>query len=173
MAALGLNVWNLIAQIIAFLIFIWLFWRYALGPIVRMIDERQARVRASMEAAQEIQQELAATTARNEELLGEARQEAQRIVRQARDAEDAIIGRARDEANKQADEYLARAEAALRQETNLARQQLRQEVADLAVLAASKIVRKELDPATQTRLIEEALTTTADGSANGAEGASA
>jgi F-type H+-transporting ATPase subunit b len=172
MAALGLNLWNLIAQIIAFIIFIWLFWRYALGPLVRMIDERQARVRASMEAAQEIQQELAATTARNEELLAEARQEAQRIVRQAREAEDAIIGRARDEANRQADEYLARAEAALRQETNLARQQLRQEVADLAVLAASKIVRKELDPATQTRLIEEALTT-ADGSANGAGGASA
>jgi F-type H+-transporting ATPase subunit b len=171
MAALGLNLWNLIAQIIAFLIFVWLFWRYALGPIVRMIDERQSRVRASMEAAQEIQQELAATTARNEELLAEARQEAQRIVRQAREAEDAIIGRARDEANKQADEYLARAEAALRQETNLARQQLRQEVADLAVLAASKIVRKELDPTTQARLIEEALTT-ADGSANGAGGAS-
>ncbi len=167
MAALGLNLWNLIAQIIAFLIFIWLFWRYALGPIVRMLDERQARVRASMEAAQEIQQELAATTARNEELLAEARQEAQRIVRQAREAEDAIIGRARDEANRQAEEYLSRAEAALRQETMLARQQLRQEVADLAVMAASKIVRKELDPTTQARLIEETLSS-AGSSANGA-----
>ena len=72
-------------------------------------------------------------------------------------AEDAIIGRARDEANRQAEEYLGRAQAALRQETEAARQQLRQEVADLAVLAASKIVRKELDPADQTRLIEEAL----------------
>ena len=122
-----------------------------------MLDERQTKVRDSMEAAQQIQQELAATTTRNEELLAEARQEAQRIVRQAREAEDAIIGRARDEANRQAEEYLGRAQAALRQETEAARQQLRQEVADLAVLAASKIVRKELDPADQTRLIEEAL----------------
>ncbi len=157
MDALGINGWNLLAQVIAFLIFIWLFWKFALGPIVKVLDERQTKVRDSMEAAQQIQQELAATTTRNEELLAEARQEAQRIVRQAREAEDAIIGRARDEANRQAEEYLGRAQAALRQETEAARQQLRQEVADLAVLAASKIVRKELDPADQARLIEEAL----------------
>ena len=157
MGDLGINGWNLIVQLIAFIIFIWLLWRYALGPIVTVLDERQGRIRESMEAAQRMQAELQATAARNEEVLAEARRDAQKIVTDARAAGDAAIARAREAAGAQAEEYLARAEATLRQETEQARQQLRREVADLAVMAAAKIVRKELDPAAQTRLIEETL----------------
>ena len=175
MGDLGINGWNLIIQFIAFIIFLWLLWRFALGPIVRVIDERQGRIRESMEAAQRMQTELQATAARNEEILAEARREAQQIVANAREASDATIARAREAANAQAEEYLTRAEATLRQETEQARQQLRQEIADLAVSAAAKIVRKELDPATQSRLIEETLaeagtTGTVPGTANGAGG---
>ncbi|MDQ3693229.1 MAG: F0F1 ATP synthase subunit B [Chloroflexota bacterium] len=155
--SLGINGWNLLVQLIAFIIFLWLLWRFALGPITRVIDERQDRIRESVEAAERMKAELAATAARNEEVLVEARQQAQQIVAQARDAGEATLNRAREQANAQAEEYLTRAEATLRQETQQARQQLRQEVADLAVMAAGRIVRKELDPATQTRLIEETL----------------
>ena len=157
MGDLGINGWNLIVQLVAFIIFIYLLWRYALGPIVKVLDQRQERIRDSMEAAQRMQAELQATAARNEEVLAEARREAQQIVTNAREAGDAAIARAREEAGAQAEEYLARAEASLRQETEQARQQLRQEVADLAVMAASRIVRRELDPATQHRLIQETL----------------
>ena len=157
MGDLGINGWNLIVQLIAFIIFLWLLWRYALGPIVRVLDQRQERIRESMEAAQRMQAELQATAARNEQVLAEARQQAQQIIGQAREAGDATLARAREQANAQAEEYLTRAEATLRQETEQARQLLRQEVADLAVTAASRIVRKELDPAAQSRLIEETL----------------
>ena len=157
MGDLGINGWNLIVQLVAFIIFLWLLWRYALGPIVRVLDQRQERIRESMEAAQRMQAELAATAARNEEVLAEARREAQQIIVNAREAGDAQIARAQEQASRQAEEYLTRAEDTLRQETAQARQQLRQEVADLAVLAASRIVRKELDPATQARLIEQTL----------------
>jgi F-type H+-transporting ATPase subunit b len=157
MGSLGINGWNLIVQLVAFLIFIFLLWRYALGPIVGILDQRSDRIRESMEAAQRMQAELQATAARNEEVLGEARREAQQIVSSAREAGDAAISRAREEAGAQAEEYLHRAESTLRQETEQARQQLRQEVADLAVTAAGRIVRKELDPATQARLIQETL----------------
>ena len=157
MDALGINGWNLIIQLGAFIIFIFLLWRYALGPIVRVLDQRQERIRESLEAATRMQAELQATAARNEEILAEARREAQQIVANAREAGDASIARAREEASTQAEQYLTRAEETLRQESAQARQQLRQEVADLAVMAASRIVRKELDPAAQTRLIQETL----------------
>ena len=170
MGDLGINLWNLIIQLIAFIVFVWLLWRFALGPIVRILDQRQERIRESMEAAQRMQSELAATAARNEEVLAEARQQAQQIVAQAREAGEATLARAREQANAQGEEYLARAETTLRQETEQARQQLRQEVADLAVMAASRIVRKELDPSTQTRLIEETLAEA--GAAAGPTGAS-
>jgi F-type H+-transporting ATPase subunit b len=166
MGALGLDAWGLAVQLVAFIVFVYLFWRYALGPITNMLDERSQRIADSMAAADKMRQELAATAARNEEILIEARRQAQQIIAQAREVGDATVARAQKEAGEQADAYLARAQATLRQETEQARLQLRQELADLAVMAAGRIVKKELDPAAQSRLIEETLAevaTTADG----------
>jgi F-type H+-transporting ATPase subunit b len=166
MGALGLDAWGLAVQLFAFIVFVYLFWRYALGPITNMLDERSRRIAESIAAADNMRQELAATAARNEEILAEARRQAQQIITQAREVGDATVARAQKEAGEQAEAYLARAQATLRQETEQARLQLRQELADLAVMAAGRIVRKELDPAAQSRLIEETLAeaaTTADG----------
>jgi F-type H+-transporting ATPase subunit b len=157
MDALGIDLWGLIVQLVAFIVFVFLFWKYALGPITSMLDERSRRIAESMAAADRMKQEMAAASARNEEILVEARQQAQQIIAQAREVADATVARAQKEAGEQADAYLARAQATLRQETEQARLQLRQELADLAVMAAGRIVRKELDPAAQTQLIEEAL----------------
>jgi F-type H+-transporting ATPase subunit b len=167
MSDLGISGWKLIVQIIAFLGFIVLMWRLALGPIVATLDKRQEKIREGMEAAQRMQTELQATAARNEEILAEARREAQAILTLSREQGEATLTRAREEAGRQSDEYLARAESTLRSETEQARLQLRQEIADLAVSAATKIVRKELDPAAQTRLIEETLAEAAGGRSGG------
>lgn len=157
MGALGINAWGLAVQLVAFIVFVYLFWKFALGPITNMLDERSTRIADSMAAADRMRQEMAAASARNEEILAEARQQAQQIISQAREVGDATMARAQKEAGEQADAYLARAQATLRQETEQARLQLRQELADLAVLAAGRIVKKELDPAAQSRLIEETL----------------
>jgi F-type H+-transporting ATPase subunit b len=158
---LGLNAWQLIIQLIAFLVFIWLLWRFAVGPIVRILDQRRDRISESMAAAERMQAELKATQSRNEEVLLQARRDAQDILATARQNGEQMMARARDEANSQAEAYLTRAQESLRQETDQARQQLRREVADLAVMAAGRIIRKELDPGAQSRLIEETLADTA------------
>jgi F-type H+-transporting ATPase subunit b len=157
LADLGINGWQLIVQLIAFIIFIALLWKFAVGPITDMLDERQSKIRESMEAAERMQAELKDTQARNEQVLQEARREAQNIVSTARTTGDQMIAKAREEAAAQADEYLERARGTLRQETAQARQVLRDEVADLAVTAAGRIVRKELDPSAQARLIQDTL----------------
>jgi len=163
MDALGIDLWKLVAQIVAFIIFVVLLWKFASKPILKTLDERQARVQEGLEAAQKMQEQLQATAAKNDEVLAEARREAQAILAQAREQGDAAIARAREEAGRQSDEYMARAQAALRAETEQARQQLRNEVADLAVLAAGNIVRKELDPKAQAQLIEETLSEAVSG----------
>lgn len=169
MSSLGVNGWNLVIQLLAFIIFVYLLWRYAFGPITRMLDQRTERVRESMEAAQRMQQELQATAARNEEVLAAARRQAQEILAQSRQQGEALVARAQEAAAQQQDIFLTQARATLRAETEQARQQLRQEVADLAVTAASRIVRKELDPATQSRLIQETLAEATGGRADGAK----
>ncbi len=157
LADLGINGWQLLIQLVAFIVFIALLWKYAVGPITNVLDERQDKIRESMEAAERMQAELKDTQARNEQVLQEARREAQDIVSTARTNGEQMIAKAREEAAAQSDEYLERARGTLRQETEQARQQLRNEVADLAVMAAGRIVRKELDPSAQARLIEDTL----------------
>ncbi len=162
----GLNGWQFGIQLVAFLIFVWLLWKFAVGPIVKVMDERQTKIRESMASAERMQQELKATQARNEEALLEARREAQDIVATARQSGEQLLAKAREEANVQAETYLTRAQETLRQESEQARQQLRDEVADLATLAAGRILRKELDPAAQQQLIAETLAGAAQASQN-------
>lgn len=157
MSKLGVNGWDLIVQLIAFIVFVGIFWRYALGPITRMLDQRRERIEESMQAAERMQKELAATQARNEEILAEARREAQKVLSDARENADQTRARAHDQAQVEANQIIEKARAAIASETEQAWQQLRQDVADLAISAATKIVRKELDQAQQSRLIEETL----------------
>ena len=167
MDALGINIANLITQTLAFLLFIFLFWKFALGPITRLLDARQDRIRESIEAADRMQQQLRETQARNEEELLRARQEGQALIARAREVSDQTIARSKEEAQIQADDIIVKAREAIASESAQARQELRREVADLAILAASKIVRSNLDRESQTRLIEEAL---AEANARGSNG---
>lgn len=157
MGDLGITWVNLLVQLIAFALFIYLFWKYALGPITSMKDAREQRIRESLERAQTIEQELRSTRAQNEEILNEARREAQAILQNARELAEQNSARAMEQAQAQADDMLEKARRAFEAEVRQARSELRQEVADLAILAATKIVRANIDRDDQTRLIEEAL----------------
>jgi F-type H+-transporting ATPase subunit b len=154
---LGINGWQLLVQLVAFIVFVWLLWKFALGPIVGVLDQRQVRISESMSAAERMQAELKETQARNEEVLQQARREAQDVLATARQNAEQIEARARERAEASADEFLTRAQETLRQETVQARQALRQEVGELAVTAAGRILRKEIDPAAQRTIIESTL----------------
>ncbi len=158
MDALGINGWQLVVQLVAFLVFIFLLWKYAVGPIVNVLDQRQEKIKESFEAAERVQAELKETQARNEDALQQARKDAQEIIATARTNSEQLLASAREEASVQGDAYLKKAQETLRQETEQARQLLRQEVADISVMAASRILRKELDAKAQAQLIEDTLT---------------
>ena len=157
MGDLGINGWNFAVQMIAFLIFVYLLWRFAVGPIVKVLDSRQDKISESLMAAERMQQELRESAAKNEEVMAQARREAQEVLNTARSNADQIVTRANEQAAASADEFLNRAQETLRQETAQARQLLRQEVADLAVNAAGKILRKEISADDQRKLVEETL----------------
>jgi F-type H+-transporting ATPase subunit b len=166
MDALGINWANLIVQLVAFLLFIYLFKRFALGPVTGMIDARRTRIQESIDEAERVRRELAETRARNDEIMAEARREAQALIANAREVSDQTIARSREQAQVQADELIKRAREEIGAETAQARAELRQEIADLAITAATTIVRTTLDRQAQTRLIEETLAEAGSG-ANG------
>src|SRR4051794_39323643 len=157
MDALGINGSALVVQLLAFLILVFLLGRYAYRPIVNALDQRSERVRASMEQADRIERQLAETETRNQQILTEARREAQQIIAQAREVGDRQIAQARDVAREEADKQLQLSLAQLRAEEQRAKQELRQQYADLVIRAASRVVRQELDPQKHLQLIETTL----------------
>jgi len=157
MDALGINGSALIVQLLAFLILVFLLGRYAYRPIVNALDQRSERVRASMEQADRIERQLAETETRNQQIMTEARREAQQIIAQAREVGARQIAQARDAAREEADKQLQLSLAQLRAEEQRAKQELRQQYADLVIRAASRVVRQELDPQKHLQLIESTL----------------
>jgi F-type H+-transporting ATPase subunit b len=125
--------------------------------VVRALDARSERIRQSMSAAEQMERDLADTQRSNQEVLDEARREAQGILARSREAGEELLSRAREEAAGQRDRELERARQQIRAETEQAKEELRREVADLAITAASRIVRQELDPAKHMQLIEQTL----------------
>src|SRR5207253_2149779 len=102
---------------------------------------------------------------RSRGLLDEARREGQEILAQANRNSERIIAEARLAAQQETDHLLERARLDLTRERDQAFQELRQQIADLAVLAAGHVVRRSLDDAAHRQLVQQFLATTPDAGA--------
>jgi F-type H+-transporting ATPase subunit b len=148
---------TLIAQLLVFLVMLGVLYRFAWGPLLRILNERRARIAQGVEATQRAMQELEAAERERQAKLEEARREAQtmldRITKQAEDLRKELEAKARE----QAEALIVKARAEIRQEREKAVQDLRLQVADLAVLAAGRIIGESLDPKKHRELIERAI----------------
>ena len=148
---------TLIAQLLIFLVMLGVLYRFAWGPLLRILNERRARIAQGVEATQRAMQELEAAEREREAKLEEARKEAQamldRITKQAEDLRKELEAKARE----QAEALLVKARAEINQEREKAVQDLRSQVADLAVLAASRIIGESLDAKKHRDLIDRAI----------------
>jgi len=155
--ALGINVPVLLAQLANFTLLLGLLYLILYKPILRVMDERSARIKESLEQAEFIREETARTQERIQEQLAAARQEGQAIVAQATQMGERLKEEARGEARREAEAIIVRARLEIQAERDEAIVQLRQQVADLAVLAAERLINRTLDREAHRRLIEEIL----------------
>ena len=148
---------TLVAQLLIFLVMLGILYRVAWGPLLRILNERRARIAQGVEATQRAMQELEAAERERQAKLEEARREAQamldRITKQAEDLRKELEAKARE----QAEALLVKARAEINQERETAVQALRSQVADLAVMAASRIIGESLDAKKHRELIERAI----------------
>ncbi|HLH72534.1 MAG TPA: F0F1 ATP synthase subunit B [Chloroflexota bacterium] len=157
MEALGLSVPGILAQLVNFILLLAILRLVAYKPILRMLDERSARIRESMERAEEIKQQAARTEEEFARRLAEARREGQEIVAQAEKIAERIRQDELDKTRAQVEEMRTKALADIALERERTVSELRQYVADLALFAAGRIVGRSLDHASHVRLIDEAL----------------
>ena len=163
METLGLNLTGFVLHLVNFIILLFILQRFLFPPIVKMLDERQARIRESMERAESLRLETQRAQAETERLLSEARGEGQRIIAQANEIASRIQRERQEAAEAEYQRILARAQEDARREREQAFAELRAEVADLAVLAAGRIINRQLDPAGQRQLVDEFLAEATDG----------
>ena len=155
--AFGVDLLKLAFQIINFLLILYLLNRFLFKRVLTLLDERQERIAKGLEDAAAAARDRELARAERESALDEARKEAQAMIARAtkiaEDSRHEIVAAARAEAEKVA----ARAAEEITAEKERAIAELRSQVADLALEAAGKLVKAEMNGATQRRLVEQFL----------------
>jgi F-type H+-transporting ATPase subunit b len=149
----GLMIWTLVSFGITFFV----LKRFAFGPIQKLIDERRARIRQSIEEADRARAEARRQLEEHRRLRAEARGEAEEILAEARRVADSLRDRVKEEAEADRQRRLEETRRQIEAETARALEQIRTEVAELALVAAGKVTAKALDQQDHRRLIEDAI----------------
>jgi F-type H+-transporting ATPase subunit b len=152
---LGINLYSLIAQAIVFTIVLIVLARFAFPVLTKTLASREKVIREGIENTEKSRKELAEAQTRIEGMLEEARQQAQRSLAQANQAGEQLRAQIEQQAQERARDILAQAEKNTQQAVAQAKAELRSEVADLAILAAERVVGKSMDTATNRQLVQE------------------
>ncbi|HUZ30134.1 MAG TPA: F0F1 ATP synthase subunit B [Solirubrobacteraceae bacterium] len=149
----GLMVWTLLL----FGISMYVLAKLAFPRITQALDKRQHMIEDSIDDAERIRHEADELLGEYRERLQAARRQADEIIDRARKAAETHERESESEAQTRREELMERARRDIEAETRRAIQEIRQEVADLTILATEKVTRKMLTPEDQRRLLDEAL----------------
>jgi len=162
---LGLMIWTLVL----FLITMWVLSKVAFPKIQEALDKRAATISESIDAAERQRKESDELLAEYRARLAEAREQADDIMARARKAAETAEAEATAAGKEKREELVEAAKRDIEAETRRSLDQIRQEVADLTVLATERVTRKSLTDEDQKRLVEEALSEVDFSTLSGAE----
>jgi F-type H+-transporting ATPase subunit b len=165
--AFGVDVPKLIFQVINFLLLLYLLNRFLFGSVIRMLDERKGRISKGLEDAEAAARDRELARAEREAALDEARKEAQAMIARATKIADDSKAEILAEAKAQAEKATSKARGEITAEKDRALAELRTHVAELALEAAGRLVKSEMDGPTQRRLVEDFLSEVTPADAKG------
>ncbi|SFK02935.1 F0F1 ATP synthase subunit B [Methylophaga sulfidovorans] len=146
---------TLIGQAIAFLLFIGFCMKYVWPPIMQALDERKKKIADGLAAAERGRHEQELAEKRAQQVIHEAKEQANEIVAQATKRGNQIVDESKDNARVEGERILTAAKAEIDQEANRARDELKLQVGSIALAGASKIVGREIDEKAHTDLLDE------------------
>jgi F-type H+-transporting ATPase subunit b len=156
-AGLQIKLFWIIVSSLNFIVFaVILYWLFG-GPITRILSERRTRIQQGLDDAEEARRARAAADEERIQALQEARREANDILARAQKLADESRERDLAAAREEVERVRSRATADLEAEKQRAIAEIRGEVADLALAAASRVVRENMNDQRQRRLVEEFL----------------
>lgn len=135
---------TLIAQILNFLVLVFVLAKFAYKPVVKIMDERKNKIASDLEAAEKAKTDAEAVKAEYDAKLAEAKQEAQAIIDAARKTAQAAHDKIMADTKAEQDQVVATAKEAIAMEKKKAMDDIRVQVINLSMIAASKIVEQKL-----------------------------
>lgn len=152
--SLGLFFW----QLILFVGLVILLKKFAWGPILNSVNEREEGIKNALDEAENARKEMQNLNADNARILKEARAERDVLLKEAREMKESIIAEAKNEAQIQANKVVEQAQATIQAEKQAAIYDLKNQVAELSISIAEKVVRGELsDKSKQEKLVQDML----------------
>jgi len=153
---LGIQWPKLIAQTINFAIVLFVLWKWAYQPVLRMLELRREKIAESMAQAERIRAELEATERQRQEILQRAHAQAQQLIEEARQAAARLHAQETQRAVATAEQILAKAREAAALDRARMLAELKREVGRLVVQPTAAVTGKVLTPEDQRRILEEA-----------------
>ncbi len=136
----GLFFW----QIILFVVLLLILRKYAWNPILNAVNDREEGIKNALAEADKARQEMQNINADNERILKEARTERDGMLKEARDIKNNLIEEAKEEAKTQGNKLIEQAKASIQSEKLAAISDLKNQVAELSMNIAEKVVKDEL-----------------------------
>ncbi len=146
---------TLIGQILTFAVLVWFVKRFLWGPMTRMMEARTARIADGLAAADRGKHEQELAEKRAKELLHDTKSQAGEIIAQAQKRSTEIIEESKGQARVEGERLLTAAQAEIEQETNRAKEQLREQVVTLAIAGAEKILAKEINAEAHQDILDQ------------------
>ena len=129
---------------VSFLIVVFLMRKFAWGPILSSLKERETSIQDALDQAKKAKEDVANMKAENERILQEARNERDKMMKEARETKDAIVNEARSKAQVEGDRIITIARETIQNEKMAAVTELKNQVATLSIEIAEKVIRQQL-----------------------------
>lgn len=143
-------------QTLIFIGLVFLLKKFAWKPILDAVNEREEGIKKSLESAENAKKEMASIVEDNERILKDAKKEREILLKEAREIKEKLISDAKLEAGKEADKIISSAKLSIEREAVSAMTELKNNIADLSIEIAEKILRSELsDKKKQMSLAEK------------------
>jgi len=139
--SIGLFFW----QSMIFIGLLFLLRKYAWGPILNAVNERETSIKDALASAEAARAEMENLQSDNQRILKEARAEKEALLKEARNTRAELISTAKEEAQSEADKILTQAQEAIHNEKRAAINELREQVGSIAMDIAEKVLQKELE----------------------------
>ncbi len=146
-----------LASVLNIVIVLFVLWKFAFGPIVKMLEERRARIAAGEEKIKVIERQLAESVETTNQAMARANEEALRMVAEAKQGAAAFSEQKSQEAIAQAQQIMAKAEAAAKADRERLVGELKREFGRLVAATTSQVTGKILTADDQKRINEDAL----------------